>query len=108
MAGLPLSGVVRFKTVLQRGNRVQVPRLVRWQFKLEPTQVLKATVTVKTTYSSKSESYYRKMSGDGRISVPLLIIGLLQEQAEAESLVGEVLAVELEPAERASRSEVEQ
>lgn len=28
---LPLSEPVGFKVVLQRGNRVQVPRLVRWQ-----------------------------------------------------------------------------
>jgi hypothetical protein len=108
VARLPLSGRVEFKALLQRGNRVQVPRLVRWQFKLEPAQVLKVTVTVKMEYSSKSESFYAKMSGDGRITMPLLIIGLLEKQAGVKSLVGEVLGVEIEPAEGASRNTVEQ
>lgn len=103
-----LSGRVSFKAVLQRGNRVQVPRLVRWQFKLEPAEVLRVTVTVETGYSSKRESFYGKMSGDGRITVPLLLLGLLQEQAEVESLVGKALEVKIEPAEDSSRSVAEQ
>jgi hypothetical protein len=42
---VPLTERVSFKAVLQKGNRVQVPKLVRWRFKLETSQVLKATVT---------------------------------------------------------------
>jgi len=33
---LPLTEKVKFKTLLQHGNRIQVPKLVRWQFKMEP------------------------------------------------------------------------
>jgi len=34
---VPLTECVEFKTVLQRGDRVQVPKLVRWEYKLEGT-----------------------------------------------------------------------
>ena len=43
--GLPLTERVSFQAMLQRGNRLQVPRVVRWRFKLESDQVLKATVS---------------------------------------------------------------
>jgi hypothetical protein len=36
---MPLTENVSFKTVLQRGNRVQVPKLVRWRFKMDSEQV---------------------------------------------------------------------
>jgi hypothetical protein len=35
---LPLTERVEFKAVLQKGNRVQIPKLVRWRFKLETDQ----------------------------------------------------------------------
>jgi hypothetical protein len=41
---MPLTQKVSFKTMLQRGNRVQVPKVVRWQFKMDSEQVLKVTV----------------------------------------------------------------
>ena len=40
----PLTEAVEFKTVLQKGNRVQPPKLIRWKFKLETDQILKVTV----------------------------------------------------------------
>lgn len=42
---LPLTEKVTFKTPLQRGNRVQVPKLVRCQFKMDTEQILKVTVS---------------------------------------------------------------
>ena len=104
---LPLTEAVSFKTLLQKGNRVQVPKLVRWQFKMETTQVLK--VTVKPSESFESESFYARMSGDGRITVPWLALVLLQKRANAgKSLTGYVLEVKIEPAERSSRSMTKQ
>jgi len=41
---LPLTEAVEFKTILQKGNRVQLPRLIRWKFKLETDQILKVIV----------------------------------------------------------------
>jgi len=102
---LPLTEMVSFKALLQRGNRVQVPRLVRWQFKLEVTQVLKVTVKIETEFSSVSESFYARMSGDGRITVPLLALALLQKRVNTDkSLTGFVFEVKIEPAEGSGRS----
>jgi hypothetical protein len=110
VASLPLSEAVSFKTLLQRGNRVQVPRVVRWQFKLEPTQVLRVTVKVETPhFTSVSESFYAQMSEDGRITVPLLTLALLQKRGSLdEGLTGHVFEVRIQPAEGSSRSRMEQ
>jgi hypothetical protein len=107
---LPLTEAVSFKTLLQKGNRVQVPKLVRWQFKMETTQVLKVTVKIEIShYSSVLESFYARMGGDGRITVPWLALVLLQKRANAgKSLVGYVLEVRIEPAEGSSRSMTKQ
>jgi hypothetical protein len=47
---MPLTGGVEFRAVLQKGNRVQVPKLVRWEFKMEPGQVLKIEVARAGSY----------------------------------------------------------
>ena len=94
---MPLTEPVSFKAVLQRGNRVQVPKLIRWQFKMEPTQVLK--VTVKITGAYGDETFYARMSKDGRITLPKLTLGLLRDEFDdGENLADYTLEVELEPA----------
>jgi hypothetical protein len=99
--GLPLTKAVSFKTLLQKGNRVQVPKLVRWQFKMDTTQVLE--VMVKLSGSWDSESFYARMGVDGRITVPWLALSLLQERAnEGKSLTGQVLEVKIAPANEGS------
>ncbi len=97
MFGLPLTGAVEFRAVLQKGNRVQVPKLVRWEFKMEPSQVLKVQVGAEGGYGRK-ECFYGKMNVDGRVTIPKVALGLLQEKDnEGKSLVGHVLKVWLEP-----------
>jgi hypothetical protein len=107
---LPLTEVVSFNALLQKGNRVQVPKLVRWQFKMEPTQVLRVTVKVEAShFTSASESFYARMSGDGRITVPLLTLALLQKRRDAdEGLVGCVFEVKIEPAEGSNKNMAKQ
>jgi hypothetical protein len=98
--GLPLTEPVRFKTLLQKGNRVQVPKLVRWQFKMGTAQVLWVTVCVSAKYSIVEESFYARMGKDGRITVPWLVLDLLKKRAdEGDSLTGHVLEVKIAPAE---------
>jgi hypothetical protein len=97
---LPLTEQVSFSTVLQKGNRIQTPRLIRWQFKLEPQQVLKVTVNPEELGYGREE-FYSHMSKDGCIAVPKLTLKLLQGE-DGESLVGSVLEVKLELAEGAS------
>ena len=96
MFGLPLTGAVEFRAVLQKGNRVQVPRLVRWEFKLETSQVLMVTVDCVDRYIQK-ECFFGRMNEDGRITVPKLALDLLQRRLDTQSLVGWALRVRLEP-----------
>jgi hypothetical protein len=92
---LPLSESVWFKVKLQVGNRFQVPRLVRWQFKLEPSQVLRVRVRVVGSVGLR-EDFLACMSRDGRVTIPRLIVELLTVEGE-ESLVGYAFEVALEP-----------
>ena len=94
---MPLTEPVRFNAVLEKGNRVQVPRLIRWQFKMEPQQVLKVKVKVGHSFGNE-ETFYARMNRDGRIVIPKLTLELLTNEDE-ESLVGPVFGAKLEPAE---------
>lgn len=91
---MPLTESVSFKAVLQKGNRVQIPRLVRWQFKLEPTQILNIQVEAEDLVCE--EEFLGQMNKDGRITIPKLVISILKE--EEETLEGHILKVTLKPA----------
>jgi hypothetical protein len=92
---MPLTEKVSFKAVLQKGNRVQVPRLIRWQFKMDSAQVLKVSVTAVNVYTGW-QIFYAKMGKNGRLTVPRLQRELLK--GGEQSLVGYVMEVTLEPA----------
>ena len=49
---VPLTEKVCFKTVFQIGNRVQIPKLVRWRYKLETDQILKVTLSVHNVWGA--------------------------------------------------------
>jgi bifunctional DNA-binding transcriptional regulator/antitoxin component of YhaV-PrlF toxin-antitoxin module len=88
-----------FKTVLQKGNRIQVPKLIREQLKMETFQALKVTVTV-SGFFGRYEQFYAKMNRDGRITIPKLTLALMRdEKDERPKLAGSVIEVQLEPAE---------
>ena len=70
---MPLTEEVSFQAMLQRGNRLQVPRVVLWRFKLESDQVLKVTVSCPDAWPM-GEHFFARMSKDGRIVVPKLIL----------------------------------
>ena len=93
---MPLTRKVSFKTVLQKGNRVQVPKALRWQFKMDTEQVLKVSVHAVNVWSGW-EIFYAKMGRDGRITIPKLQRELLRDKEK--SLAGYVMEVILEPAE---------
>jgi bifunctional DNA-binding transcriptional regulator/antitoxin component of YhaV-PrlF toxin-antitoxin module len=94
---LPLTERVEFKAVLQKGNRVQIPKLVRWRFKLETDQVLKVSVTVLNLFGGW-ETFYANMDKSGRITIPKLVLKQLGSLRKDVNLVGAVLRVWLEPA----------
>jgi bifunctional DNA-binding transcriptional regulator/antitoxin component of YhaV-PrlF toxin-antitoxin module len=98
---MPLVRQVSFKAVLQRGNRVQVPKLVRWQFKMDASQVLEVSVKVAGSFVGR-EVFYARMNKDGRITIPRLTLDILGE-GERKSLEGSVLEVQVEPAESSQK-----
>ena len=54
---LALTKRVEFKTALQRGNLIQVPKLLRWKFKMENSQVLQVAVHIEGQWSSQENFY---------------------------------------------------
>lgn len=100
-----LTGQVEFKAVLQRGNRIQVPRLIRWSYKLEPSQVLKVSVHFERNW--RSQEFFAQMSKDGRICLPKLTSDLLKVAHEEQSIIGAVVVVVLRPFDAAEEMEDE-
>jgi hypothetical protein len=81
--------------MLQKGNRVQVPKVVRWQFKMDTEQVLKVSVHAVNVFSGWG-TFYARMGRDGRITIPKLQRELLR--GKEQDLTGYVMDVTLEPA----------
>jgi hypothetical protein len=92
---MPLTQKVTFTAMLQRGKRVQIPKLIRWQFKMEPNQVLKVGVNAINVWTGW-QFFYAKMGKDGRILIPKLTLALLR--SENPNLIGYVMEITLEPA----------
>jgi hypothetical protein len=94
---LPLTELVSFKTRLQRGNRIQLPKLVRWKYKLEIDQILKVGVAAENLFFNY-ETFYAKMDKSGRITINRLTLNLLgRHLQESQRLTGAVMKVRLEP-----------
>ena len=92
---MPLDQNVTFKTPLRKNSRLRVPRVIRGQFKLEPTQILKVTITLADTLGVH-ESFFGKMRKDGIITIPPVSISMIKE--DRPSLENRILEVIIEPA----------
>ncbi len=91
---MPLTQKIPFKTAIQQGNRLQIPKAIRWQFKIEPDQLLKVGVKV-LNQGGGWQFFYAKMTKDGRVNITNLTMALLQNKDE--SLLGCIVEVTLEP-----------
>ena len=77
---------------------MQVPKLVRWRYKLESDQVLKVAVWARGMVGGW-ETYYARMDKSGRITVPKVVQNELLESAFGlQSLIGTTMHVKLAPA----------
>ena len=92
---MPLTEKVTFTTTLQSANKVQVPKLIRWRFKMESDQALKVGVNF-LDFHKGWQFFYAKIRKDGRLAIPKLMLSLFQD--EKASLARYVLEVKLEPA----------
>lgn len=61
---------------MQNQNRLQIPTLVRGQYKLEPSQIIKVTVNVTGSFG-ESQSFLAKMRADERITIPRIAAVML-------------------------------
>ncbi len=94
---MPLTERVNFKTRLQRGNRIQLPKIIRWKYKLEGEQVLKVSLTA-VGFFTGWEEFYARMDKSGRITVPKLTLAImLSREGNKPCLTGYVMDVRLEP-----------
>jgi hypothetical protein len=92
---MPLTEKVTFTTKLQSTNKVQVPKLIRWRFKMESGQALKVGVNFLDLHKGW-QFFYAKMRKDGRLAIPKLMLSLFQD--DKTSLTGYALEIMLEPA----------
>lgn len=90
-----LTEKVSFKAMFQRGNRIQVPKRVRWYFKMDSSQVLKVSLKVAGAFTGR-ESFYAQMGKDGRITIPTIQRELLTPNNE-NSLEHHIIEATLEP-----------
>ena len=79
---------------MRKQNRLQVPKLVREQYKLESSEVLKVTVTIAGTLGIR-ESFLARMQKHGQIQIPDLTMALLKR--DKPSLEGLIMEITLEP-----------
>jgi hypothetical protein len=88
---------VNFTAVLQSGGRFQIPRLIRWRYKMESDQILVVHLSVADMFSS-NETFYARMTKDGRIDIPKLHLARLASSKDEPSLRGYALTVQILPA----------
>jgi hypothetical protein len=73
---------------------VQIPKLIRGEFKLEPDQVLKVGFSIPDKFKGW-QFFYAKMEKVGRIFIPKEILSVWQD--ERANLPGCIVEVTLEP-----------
>ena len=89
-----LTRKVTFKGTLQKGERIQIPKLIITEFKLEPSQLLKVNFSIPNRFKGW-QSFYAKMEKAGRIYIQKATLSLWED--ERASLPGCIVEVTLEP-----------
>jgi len=84
---MPLTRQVGFKAVIGKGNRIQIPNIIRWEFKLEPTQLL--AINIRHFSLATDETFFAKMTKDGRITVPKINAAIMKARIAKDATLGE-------------------
>ena len=92
---MPLTTRVSFETRLEKGNRLQIPKIIQWQYKMEQNQVVKVRVSSKHLWAG-SKHFYAKIDKQGRILIPKLTLSLMSNK-ENPNLENYIFDVTLEP-----------
>jgi bifunctional DNA-binding transcriptional regulator/antitoxin component of YhaV-PrlF toxin-antitoxin module len=93
---MPLTEIASFKAKLENRNRIQIPSLLRWRYKMEPGELLKANVRVFGSENYEEETFLAKMTSDGRLTVPKLTMDVLKRREE-KNLTGVILEATISP-----------
>jgi hypothetical protein len=96
---MPLTRAVKFEAQVEKCSLFQVPKKIRWEFKLEPDQMLHVGVYAPQLFSGY-HYFFAKMGKDGRIRVPRLVCVILK--GKEPTLGGFLIGVTLQPASRLS------
>jgi bifunctional DNA-binding transcriptional regulator/antitoxin component of YhaV-PrlF toxin-antitoxin module len=87
---MPLTELASFKAKLENRNRIQIPNLLRWRYKMEQGELLKANVRVFGSENYEEETFLAKMTCDGRLTIPKLTMEVLKRREE-KNLTGAIL-----------------
>ncbi len=91
----PLTEEVSFQAVLEKGNRVQIPKLILWKFKMERDEVFKVGVSIDSPFSGW-QFFYAKMDKQGRILIPQVTLASLAQE-DNPNLAGRIFEVSIHP-----------
>ena len=94
---MPLTELASFKAKLENRNRIQIPTLLRWRYKMEQGEILKANVRVFGSENYEEETFLTKMTRDGRLTIPKLTMNVFK-QREEKNMTGCILEVTISPA----------
>ena len=94
---MPLTELASFKAKLENRNRIQIPTLLRWRYKMEQGEILKANVRVFGSENYEEETFLTKMTRDGRLTIPKLTMDVFK-QREEKNMTGSILEVTISPA----------
>ena len=94
---MPLTELASFKAKLENRNRIQIPNLLRWRYKMEQGELLKANVRVFDSKNYEEETFLAKMTNDGRLTIPKLTMEILKKR-EGKNITGTILEVTISPA----------
>jgi hypothetical protein len=65
---MPLTLQGTFKAIIRQKKPNTYPPLIRWEFKIEPTQI--QAISVRQFKVGTQETFFAKMNKDGRITIP--------------------------------------
>ena len=94
---MPLTEITSFKAKLENRNRIQIPNLLRWRYKMEQGELLKANVRVFGSENYEEEIFLTKMTSDGRLTIPKITMNVFK-QREEKNMTGCILEVTISPA----------
>ena len=70
---MPLDKEEEFLAKLQKGNRIQIPVLIRWKHKLKANEILDVSVE-EYDGDMPEERFYAKLGSAGRFVIPKIIV----------------------------------